>query len=246
MIEPRFRYVYTTNVTGTQQEIIRFDTVDTPFLPVVPNSVEYSLTQRLIGKEKDGGSAREVLSFSLRQSVSLSKPFTSSTGGNLPGTTTPPGENKFTPLLASLHVNPYQSLTFDASATFGNVSHQLDQLSVAANLVGTGTRADKYLNFSWFSSFRQPGVTGATSNSQIRLNTGTSILSNRIRADAQLNYDAHLGLFLEQRYIVGANASCYGLAVEYRRYLVYDPLPEPRNSFGLAVTLKNVGTIGTH
>jgi len=246
VIEPRFRYVYTTNVTGTQQEIIRFDTVDTPFLPVVPNSVEYSLTQRLIGKEKDGGSAREVLSFSLRQSVSLSKPFTSSTGGNLPGTTTPPGENKFTPLVASLHINPYQSLTFDSSATFGNVSHQLDQLSVAANLVGTGTRADKYLSFSWFSSFAQPGVTGAVSNSQIRLNSGSSLLGNRIRADMQLNYDAHLGLFLEQRYIVGANASCYGLAVEYRRFLVYDPLPEPRNSFGIAVTLKNVGTIGTH
>src|SRR5439155_7546328 len=176
VIEPRFRYVYTTNVTGTQQEIIRFDTVDTPFLPVVPNSVEYSLTQRLIGKEKDGGSAREVLSFSLRQSVSLSKPFTSSTGGNLPGTTTAPGENKFTPLLASLHVNPYQSLTFDTSATFGNVSHQLDQLSIATNLVGAGKLSDKYLTFSWFSSFQQPGQPATTANSQIRLNTGSSLL----------------------------------------------------------------------
>src|SRR5207248_8550951 len=90
--EPRFTYVYTTNVLDTQEKIIRFDTVDTPFLPVVPNSVEYSLTQRLIGKEKQGGSSREVLSFSLRQSVSLSKPFTTSTGGGLPGTTTPPGD----------------------------------------------------------------------------------------------------------------------------------------------------------
>jgi hypothetical protein len=246
VIEPRFRYVYTTNVLDTQQEIIRFDTVDTPFLPVVPNSVEYSLTQRLIGKEKEGGSAREVLSFSLRQSVSLSKPFTSATGGNIPGSTTPPGENKFTPLLAQLHINPYQSITFDTNATFGNVSHQLDQLSVAANLVGTGTRSDKYLSFSWFTSFQQPGVPTGTTNSQIRLNSGSSLLRDRIRADMQLNYDAHQGIFLEQRYIVGANASCYGIAVEYRRYLVYDPLPEPRNSFGLAVTLKNVGTIGTH
>ncbi|HEX9501384.1 MAG TPA: LPS assembly protein LptD, partial [Thermoanaerobaculia bacterium] len=246
VIEPRFRYVYTTNVTDTQDKVIRFDTVDTPFLPVVPNSVEYSLTQRIIGKEKDGGSTREVLSFSLRQSVSLSKPFTSSTGGSFPGTTTPPGENKFTPLLASLHVNPYQSLTFDSSATFGNVSHQLDQLSVAANLVGTGKRADKYLTFSWFSSFQHAGIVGTTTNSQIRLNSGSSFLNNRVRADMQLNYDAHEGVFLEQRYIIGANASCYGLAFEYRRFLVYDPLPEPRNSYGIAVTLKNVGTIGTH
>ena len=246
VIEPRFRYVYTTNVTEDQLRVIRFDTVDTPFLPIVPNSVEYSLTQRLIGKEKGEGSAREVLSFSLRQSVSLSKPFTSSTGGNFPGSTTPPGDNKFTPLLASLHVNPYQSLTFDTSATFGNVSHQLDQLSVATNLVGAGKLADKYLTFSWFSSFQQPGQPATTANSQIRLNTGSSLLRDRIRADVQLNYDARQGVFLEQRYLVGANASCYGLAIEYRRYLVYDPLPKPRNGFGIAVTLKNVGTIGTH
>ncbi|HEX9492885.1 MAG TPA: LPS assembly protein LptD, partial [Thermoanaerobaculia bacterium] len=246
VIEPRFIYVYTTNVTETQKDIIRFDTVDTPFLPVVPNSVEYSLTQRLIGKEKGDGSSREVLSFSLRQSVSLSKPFTSSSGGNLPGSSTPPGENKFTPLLASLHVNPYQSLTFDASATFGNVSHQLDQISVAGNLSGTGKNADKYMTFSWFSSFTQPGQTAGFNSSQIRVNTGSSILRDKIRADIQLNYDAHQGVFLEQRYLIGANASCYGLAVEYRRYLVYDPLPRPTNSYGFAVTLKNVGTIGTH
>jgi hypothetical protein len=137
-------------------------------------------------------------------------------------------------------------LTFDSSATFGNVSHQLDQLSVAANLVGTGKQADKYLTFSWFSSFQHAGIVGTTTNSQIRLNSGSSFLNNRVRADMQLNYDAHEGVFLEQRYIIGANASCYGLAFEYRRFLVYDPLPEPRNSYGIAVTLKNVGTIGTH
>jgi len=246
VIEPRLRYVYTTDVTEDQQRVIRFDSVDTPFLPIVPNSVEYSLTQRLIGKEKGDGSAREVLSFSLRQSVSLSKPFTSATGGSLPGTTAPPGENKFTPLFASLHVNPYQSLTLDASATFGNVSHQLDQTSLAANLVGTGKYADKYLSFSWFSSFRQPGQPAGLNNSQIRLNTGSSLLRDRIRADVQLNYDARQGIFLEQRYLLGANASCYGVAFEYRRYLVYDPFPRPTSSYGIAVTLKNVGTIGTH
>ena len=62
----------------------------------------------------------------------------------------------------------------------------------------------------------------------------------------QLNYDARQGIFLEQRYLLGANASCYGVAFEYRRYLVYDPFPKPTSSYGIAVTLKNVGTIGTH
>ena len=247
VIEPRFRYIYTTNVSGDQSRVIRFDTVDTPFLPIVPNSVEYALTQRVIGKEKGDGSSREVLSFSVRQTVSLSKPFTNSTGGNLPSTTVPPGQNnKFTPLLASLHVNPYQSLTLDASTTFGNVSHQLDQASLSANISGTGKNSDKYLTFSWFSTFTQPGQPAGSNSSQIRLNAGSSVLRDKIRADVQLNYDATQGVFLEQRYLVGSNASCYGIAVEYRRFLVYDPTPKPSSSYGIAVTLKNVGTIGTH
>jgi hypothetical protein len=254
VIEPRITYVYTSNVTTVQQRIIQFDTVDTPFLPVVPHSVQYELVQRLIGKEKSGGSAREVLSFSLRQSASLSRPFTSTTGGNISNTTLPPGQNtRFTPLIASLHVNPYQTLTFDANATFGNVSHQLDQVSVAANVMGTGKQSDKYLTFSWFETLQQPistttpstTPTFTTGGSQLRLNAGTSLLHERIRFDTQLSYDASLGQFIDARYLIGTTASCYGIAFEYRRYLVYDPLPEPRNTFGFAVTLKNVGTVGT-
>lgn len=244
VIEPRFRYLYTTDVRD-QDRVIRFDTVDSPFLPIVRDSVEYSLTQRLIGKEEGpNGNSREVLSLSLRQSVSLSKPFTDATGG---GTTTlPGGEQKYTPLTASLHVNPYQTITFDANATYGNVSHQLDSTSVSANLVGSGDRADKYLSFTWFSSYRLPGQPSGTGADQIRLNTGSSILHDRLRADVQLNFDAKKGTFLEQRYLLGGTGSCYGLALEYRRYLVYDPLPRPATSYGIAVTLKNVGTIGTH
>ena len=249
VIEPRFRYIYTTNVTD-QNRVIRFDTVDSPFLPIVRDSVEYSLTQRLIGKESGpSGNSREVLSLSLRQTVSLSKPFTNATGGSIPGQTLPPGQNnKFTPLVASLHVNPYQSVTLDVSTTFGNVSHQLDQTSISANLMGTGTNSDKYMSFTWFASFRQPGVppTTTSSSSQVRLNTGSSLLRDRIRADIQLNYDAKQGRFLEQRYLIGGNASCYGVAFEYRRYLVYDPQPKPTNSYGIAISLKNVGTIATH
>ncbi|MCU1244622.1 MAG: lptD, partial [Acidobacteria bacterium] len=126
IIEPRFRYIYTTDVRD-QSRVIRFDTVDTPFLPIVRDSLEYSLTQRLIGKEAGPNvSPREILSFSLRQTVALSKPFTSASGGNLPGSTeTPSNDQKFTPLVASLHVNPYQSITLDANATFGNLSHQI-------------------------------------------------------------------------------------------------------------------------
>src|SRR4029078_9886368 len=155
VIEPRVPYIYTSHVAD-QERVIRFDTVDSPFLPIVRDSVEYSLTQRLIAKEKGpNGNARAVASFTLRQTSSLSKPFTNATGGNLPGTSLGVGENKFTPLLANLHVNPSQPLTPDANATFGNISHQIDQSSLSANLVGTGKNADKYLSLTWFASYKQ-------------------------------------------------------------------------------------------
>ena len=237
VIEPRFRYVYTTNVEN-QREIPRFDIVDSPFLPIVRDSVEYSLTQRIIGKEKaEGGTPREVLSFSLRQSVALSDPFPQARSSFA-------GEHRFTPLLASLRFNPWQSTTVDATAAFGNVSGQLDQVSVSANLVGTGARADKYLGFTYFAALEQPNLPGSDS-SQIRLNAGSWILRDRLRGDIQLNFDAKNARFLEQRFLAGWTGSCYGVALEYRRHLVFGRVDERFTSYGVAVTLKNVGTIGS-
>lgn len=239
VIEPRVRYVYTTNVQN-RDEIVRFDTVDSPFLPLVQNSVEYSLTQRLIGKETgEAGNAREILSFALRQSVALSEPFEQ--------TSFTTGEHKFTPLLASLRFNPYQAVTLDASAAFGNISHQLDQVSLSTNVIGTGKMADKYVNFTYFASFNPPGLTDAGS-SQIRINTGSALVQDRVRLDVQLNFDAKNAEFLEQRYLAGWTGSCYGIALEFRNYKLFGSQfdDENRNSYGIAITLKNVGTIGTH
>lgn len=239
VIEPRFRYVYTSNV-GEQDRTIRFDTVDSPFLPIVRDTIEYSITQRLIGKEAGGGkNAREVLSFGLRQTASLSKPFPRGSSSSLST-----ANQKFTPLVATLRVNPYQSITVDASTTFGNVSHQIDQTSLSANLFGTGRLADKYMSLTWFATYRD-ATTNTANSSQWRINTGSTFLRERLRGDVQLNYDATARKFLEQRYILGTTGSCYGLAVGARRYLIYDPFEESKWSADFSVTLKNVGSIGS-
>ncbi|HEY0141113.1 MAG TPA: LPS assembly protein LptD [Thermoanaerobaculia bacterium] len=247
VIEPRFRYVYTSDVDN-QNRIVRFDTVDSPYLPIVRDSVEYSLTQRILGKEAgENGNSREVLSFSLRQSVALSDPFPRA--GGSPSLA---GEHKFTPLFATLRVNPYQSMTVDATATFGNVSHQLDQVSLSANLVGTGANADKYLGLTYFASLLQPGQSEESDSSQVRVRAGSSLVKDRIRTDIELNFDAERGTFLEQRYVTGWTGSCYGIALGFRRYNVFVPggtggiIEKPIGSFDIAITLKNVGTIGTH
>ena len=117
--------------------------------------------------------------------------------------------------------------------------------------MGTGKNADKYLSLTWFASYKQPPLSPGlpvsnTDSSQIRINSGSSLWGDRMRADVQLNFDAKKGTFLEQRYLLGGNGSCYGVAFEYRRYLVYTPLQQTLSSYGIAVTLKNVGTIGTH
>lgn len=249
VIEPRFRYIYTSSdVSEEQSRIIRFDTVDTPFLPTVENSVEYSLTQRLIGKQTGAnGSAREVMSLALRQTVSLSEPFRQGSGGNIPGNPVPAnGEQKFSPLTATLRVNPYQSITVDANATFGSVSKQLDQTSFSANLIGTGKNTDKYLGVTWFATFRDP-VTNSGESSQFRVNTGSYIIRDRLRADIQLNYDAERGQFLEERYVLGWTGSCYGIAIAPRHFLNYDPRTGEQKSdwsFDFGFSLKNVGSVG--
>ena len=241
VIEPRARYVYTTNVEE-QNRIIRFDTVDSPFLPIVQDTVEYSLTQRFIGKEAgESGNAREVASFSLRQSVALSDPFPSAFGQPVNG------DHRYTPLTATLRVNPYQSITLDANATYGNISHQLDQLSFSANLVGTGEQSDKYLSVTWFETLKNPQLPGFDGASNFRIRTGSALVGDRVRADVELNYDAKEQKFLEQRYLAGWTGSCYGIALEYRQYEVVIPgLRNNNASLGIAITLKNVGTVGTH
>jgi LPS-assembly protein len=242
VIEPRFRYLYTTDVND-QSRVIRFDAVDTPFLPLVRNSIEYSLTQRIIGKGKGAdASSREILSFAISQSVSIGAPLTTSTLGTPLVTST---TQRFTPLTTNLHVNPYQSLTLDATTQFGTVSHQLDQASVSANLLGK----DSYLSFTYFASYNTPSPTAGVTipgSSQFRINVGTPLLEKRMRADMQLNYDATSGRFLEQRYLLGGTGSCYSVALEFRRFLVVTSArgEEFKNQPGIAITLKNVGTVG--
>ena len=62
----------------------------------------------------------------------------------------------------------------------------------------------------------------------------------------QFAYDAKRGKFLEQRYLLGGTASCYGIALEFRRLLVFVPKEKADYSYGISVSLKNIGTMGVH
>jgi LPS-assembly protein len=230
VIEPRVRYLYTTKV-DEQNRVIQFDTVDSPFLPLVADSVEYSLTQRLLAKGKaDGTSAREVMSVTLRQSVSLSEPFR----------VTAAGEHHFTPLSLNIRVNPYSAFTFDTNAAFGNISQQLDQMNISANL----SSKQRYLNFNWFAAFAPPGQTSGDS-SQFRVSGGSPVWRDKLRADLHLNYDSTRKQFLEKRYATMFTASCWGVTLEAREFLELRGLldAQTRRDYQITVDLKNVGPL---
>ncbi|HEY0591090.1 MAG TPA: LPS assembly protein LptD [Thermoanaerobaculia bacterium] len=232
VIEPRARYLYTSDVEE-QDRVIRFDTVDSPYFPLVRETIEYEMINRIIAKEGADGNAREIMSVSVKQSASLADPFRQFVGGQLVETET-------TPVTATLRVNPYQSIALDAGLVYGNVTDQIDQVNLSANLApGGGTR---YLNFTWFARFEDP-ATGTGESSQFRVSTGVPIWKDRFRLDAAVNYDATREDLLEQRYFFRYNASCYNIGLEMREFQEYRTgTPRANRDIRLSIDLKNVGS----
>lgn len=234
VIEPRVRYLYTTDVEE-QNQVIRFDTVDSPFLPLVDQSVEYALVQRLLAKTGDQqSSAREILSLTVKQTASLAEPFSTRLDeqGNMI-------ETNFTPLSVSLRFNPYRSLRLDASTSISSETHQVEGASLSAGISGETS----YLNTTWFARFARPDST-LPDSSQIRVAAGKPIIGNRVRADVQFNYDIERDEILEQRYLVGYSSSCYNIALEVRDFQEFQSFQNIGRSrdYQLSISLKNVGT----
>lgn len=234
VIEPRVRYLYTTDVEE-QNQVIRFDTVDSPFLPLVDQSVEYSLVQRLLAKSADEtSSAREILSFTIKQTASLSDPFSTRIDdqGDLL-------ENHLTPVSLSLRFNPYRSLRLDASTSVSSETGNIEGASVSAGYSGE----ESYINTTWFARFSNPDLP-ISDSSQIRIAVGRPIIRDRIRADVQFNYDIERDEILEQRYLVGYSSSCYNIAFEVRDFQEFRSFENVGRSrdYQLSISLKNVGT----
>jgi len=225
VIEPRVRYLYTTDVKD-QDLVPRFDTVDSPSLPLVRESVEYSLVQRLIAKEGgENASAREILQFTIKQAVSLTDdPFD-------PNSPTP---SKNTPWSVSLRALPSNNVNLDATASIDDQSHKVRQASVSANLRGK----ESYLSLRWYSTWEVPGELSVDS-SQIQLRAGTPVIPNRLRADIQFSYDAERSSFLEQRYILGYFGNCWGTRLEYRDLTV----PIETRDYLVSISLRNIGEL---
>lgn len=225
VIEPRVRYLYTTEVEDLEL-VPRFDTVDSPSLPLVRESVEYSLVQRLIAKGAgENASSREILQFTIKQAVSLTDdPFDPSS----------PTPSKYTPWSISLRAAPHNNFNLDATASVDDQTNKVSQASLSANLRGK----EHYLSLRWFSTWAIPGDFGVDS-SQLQLRAGSPIIPNRLRADVQFSYDAERSNFLEQRYILGYFGECWGTRIEYRDLTV----PLPTRDYLISISLRNIGEL---
>lgn len=229
VIEPRVRYLYTTDVED-QNRVIPFDTIDTPRLPLVRDTVEYSITQRLLAKQgTPNSSAREILSFTVRQSAALSDPIRPS-----------PTFQERSAIGMNLRFNPYPSISIDGDTTFEDESFELRTTSLSTRLQSSTGPA--FFALTWFANF--PTERNAFESSQFRVAGGIPLIDDRIRLAAQLNYDAERQEFLEKRFLIDYAASCYSIALEYRDFdsFTREGTFRSNRDYILSVSLKNVGT----
>ena len=234
IIEPRWNYAYAADVED-QDLIPRFDEVDRLSSY---HAVSYRFINRLLGKPYEGDprgeGAREIMSLEISQLFSLDdqRPL-------LQGRVDPDDpeselvQSTNGPIDIRYRFNPSQKTSLEAKTSYNTLFSGIDSGSLSG-AIGIG---DHGVGLTWFTRFEPQ--TGDTTGNQIRFFTGIQLWPNRLRLDAQVNYDFQLSLLQSQRYIFQYFAQCYGLRFEYQQW--QSTLREDRE-FRFALTLKNIGT----
>ena len=234
IIEPRWDYAYIGEFDDGDL-IPRFDEVDriNPF-----HAVSYRFINRLLAKPQEddprGSGAREIMSLEISQLFSLDEDRPLQFGlkdPDDPEATRPESTNG--PVDLRYRFNPSQKATLETKLRYNTLFNGLDNASVSGAL-GIGVHG---VGLTWFTRFN-PQIDETTGN-QIRFFTGIGLWPNRLRLDAQVNYDFQLSLLQSQRYIVQYFAQCYGLRFEYQ---AWQSLTRQDKEFRFALTLKNIGT----
>jgi lipopolysaccharide assembly outer membrane protein LptD (OstA) len=231
IIEPRWNYGYVGEFED-QGLIPRFDSVDriSPF-----HAASYRFINRLLAKPEEGDprgdGAREIMNLEFSQLFSLDEDRPLQTGA-------PPEEGEREESLAGpldirYRFNPSQKASLEAKVRYNTLFGGLDNASVSGAL-GVGVHG---VGLTWFTRFN-PQIEETTGN-QIRFFTGIAIWPNRLRLDAQVNYDFQLSLLQSQRYIFQYFSQCFGLRFEFQQW---QSLTREDREFRFALTLRNIGT----
>ena len=232
IIEPRWNYAFASEFED-QDLIPRFDEVDriSPF-----HAVSYRFINRLLAKPDEGDprgdGAREMMSLEISQVFSLDEDRPIQRGG-IPDESGERPESTNGPIDFRYRFNPSQQASLEAKVRYNTLFGGLDNASVSGAL-GLGQHG---VGLTWFTRFN-PELEDTTGN-QVRFFTGLALWPNRLRLDAQVNYDFQLSLLQSQRYIFQYFSQCFGLRFEYQQW---QSLLRSDREFRFAVTLKNIGT----
>jgi LPS-assembly protein len=232
IIEPRWNYAFASDFED-QGLIPRFDEVDriTPF-----HAVSYRFINRLLAKPEEGHplgeGAREIMSLEINQVFSLDEDRPIQRGrieneeGEVETSTNGPIDFRY-------RFNPSKQASLEAKFRYNTLFGGLDNASLSG-AIGVGQHG---VGLTWFTRFN-PEIEDTTGN-QVRFFTGIQLWPNRLRLDAQVNYDFQLSLLQSQRYIFQYFSQCFGLRFEFQHW---QNLTRQDSEFRFALTLKNIGT----
>jgi LPS-assembly protein len=220
VIEPRIDYEYLPD-PGDVKRTPLFDEVDNV---TSLHTLRYAIVQRLLGKAGKAA-AREIASLEVSRTYNFQFPGEAAQG--VVATTL----QRNSPIDATLRVNTGPNFNFDARTTYDAHASQVTAASVTAGI----TKDDRSLSLSLFDS--RP--VGSTSSAQLRYGGGLPIIKKRLRLDVQGNYDLSQSKWLESRYLLTVDGSCFRILTEYRDLRVTGL---PSRDFRIALTLKNVGS----
>lgn len=226
IIEPRWDYFFLGEFDD-QDLIPRFDEIDRF---TAGNLVAYNFVNRLLAKpedEENGGGAREIMSLEISQLFSLDadKPLQTSQDGL--------EETARGPLAIRYRFNPSRAATLEAKVSHNTLFNNLNDTALSG-AIGIGQHG---VGLTWFTRFNPE--TGDKRANQLRFFTGINLWPNRLRVDAQVNYDFQTSLLQSQRYILQYFSQCYGFRVELRQFETID---REDREYRFALTLKNIGT----
>ncbi len=234
LIEPRADFSYMTRVTNYDL-LPKIRSTDLQFGGT--KQINYSLTNRLLVKEKKGNSS-EVLNVVIRQSYysdarASQYDFNYTTFNGRP-------PSKFSPISIAIRATPGTDLGGSVQLEYDHQNHVLQQMTYDADYRGEHFDARGGLS-------RRVSATKATVDNAINAAVSARAIRNKFGGGYTFNYDIFRGTLLQQRIQGYYNAQCCGFAVEYQAYntpgysVLSQAIPRDRRLF-ISVTLAGIGS----
>jgi len=181
----------------------------------------------------------EVASFWVRQiysfanDLSAAERYFDSTGDGIRDDLITVDTSQFSPVNLGARVNPSPGTSVDLQVNYSVVEKAVSTTSLAA---GLSSHRRGFLHASWVFRNAFDGLNLNTS--QLRLSGGTSFFRHKVSLAASVSYDATLSRLQDQRYRVGYDTQCCGVAIEIldRNYI-----GSAQKEFRFVLNLRGIG-----